>query len=86
MAVALVFLLAQVVAFAHQFDHPVTGADSACPFCIGGHGLDQVAIPKATDPALPGATNSTFDPGILLRHAAVVRSAHPTSTDRPPIG
>ena len=69
---ALFLVMAQALALVHQFDHPATGADSECPLCIGGHGLDQLAVPQATEPAPGVVTNSPSDPGALPERATTV--------------
>lgn len=73
-AIVLAFFLvmAQALALVHQFDHPATGADSECPLCIGGHGLDQLAVPQATEPAPGAVKNSLSDPGALPERATTV--------------
>jgi hypothetical protein len=73
-AIVLAFFLvmAQALALVHQFDHPATGADSECPLCIGGHGLDQLAVPQATEPAPGAVKNSLSDPGTLPERATTV--------------
>ena len=72
MALALVLLTAQALALAHPFDHPVTGTDRECPTCIGGHALDQAAVPQAAEPAPAGATPGPSDPGAVPRRATTV--------------
>jgi hypothetical protein len=74
--VLAVFLVTtQALALVHELEHPLTGTDHECPLCVGGHGLDQLAVPQAAEPAPAGTASVSFAPGALSERVIRVRSA-----------
>jgi hypothetical protein len=73
---ALFLVATQALALVHGLEHPVTGTDHECPLCIGGHGLDQLAVPQAAVTAPAGTAGVSSDPGALAERTVRVRSAY----------
>lgn len=73
---AIFLVTTQTLALVHELEHPLTGTDHECPLCIGGHGLDQLAVPQAAVTAPAGTAGVSFDPGALAERTVRVRSAY----------